>query len=132
MAGIDKTYIDGKDYPRYRNWWIANYQKMIYCFGEPVWLYPFAVFDDDVEICPAFLRVNIDDLGYCQGRYDFPVWNTSEREDKWLVKNCDIPSFRERMLSVYPHNWSGFKGQKWIPKPKTKQKMKRRQLIIKY
>lgn len=24
MAGIDKTYIDGKDYKHYRTWWIGN------------------------------------------------------------------------------------------------------------
>ena len=28
MAGIDKTYIDGKDYSIYRQWWIDNYDKM--------------------------------------------------------------------------------------------------------
>lgn len=28
MASIDKTYIDGKEYPLYRSWWIENYEKM--------------------------------------------------------------------------------------------------------
>ena len=29
MAAIDKTYIDGKEYPIYRQWWIDNYDKMV-------------------------------------------------------------------------------------------------------
>ena len=28
MASIDKLYIDGKEYPLYRQWWIDNYEKM--------------------------------------------------------------------------------------------------------
>ena len=27
MAGVDKTYIDGKEYPLYRKWRIDNYDK---------------------------------------------------------------------------------------------------------
>jgi hypothetical protein len=124
MAGIDKTYIDGKEYPIYRNWWIENYEKMVKQFGEAIWLYPFSIFDCDLdfEITPEFLKNNTADLDYCKNRYDFPIWNTSESEDKWLVKNCEIQSFRNRMLECYNHKWKGFKGQNWIPKPRKKEK----------
>jgi len=43
-------------------------------------------------------------------------------EEKNKIKNCSFPSFRERMLEVYPSNWKGFKGQKWVPKKKEKPK----------
>lgn len=123
MAGIDKTYIEGKEYSVYRNWWISNYDKMVKELGEAIWLHPFSVFDEwDKEITPDYLRNNTEDLEYFKNSYDIAVWNTSERIDKWLVKNCDIQSFRDRMIEVYPYNWEGFKGQKWIPKPKKKQK----------
>ena len=126
MAGIDKTYIDGKDYINYRNWWIENYCKMTKELNSAIWLYPFAIFEDyDTIITPEYLQNNTKDIEYCKHRYDFPVWNTSESIDKWLLKHCEIQSFRDRMLEVYSFNWSGFKGQKWIPKPKTKQKYKR-------
>ena len=128
MAGIDKTYIDGKDYPLYRQWWIDNYDKMIKELGDPIWLYPFNYFaplsykDDFPEITPEFLKDNTGDLDYYKNSHDFPIWNTSESKDKWLIKNCNIQSFRNRMLEVYPHNWKGFKGQNWIPKPRRKPK----------
>lgn len=124
MAEIDKTYIDGKDYPLYRQWWIDNYDKMIRELGDYIQLYTFSYFypnDPDI-FTPEFLRKNAGDLEYYKSRYDFPIWNTSETTDKWLIKNCDIPSYRERMLEVYPRNWKGFKGQKWIPKPNSKPK----------
>ncbi|MFA5300182.1 MAG: hypothetical protein WC389_18500 [Lutibacter sp.] len=123
MAGIDKTYIDGKEYPLYRQWWIDNYDKMIKEFGDYIWLYTFTFFDVwPEEVTPEFLKENTGDIEYFKNKYDFPIWNTSEKKDKWLVKNCDIQSFRERMLEVYPYNWKGFKGQKWIPKPNKKVK----------
>lgn len=50
-------------------------------------------------------------------KYGHLIW-----ENKWLIKNCNIQSFRNRILEVYPKNWSGFKGQKWIPKTKEKPK----------
>jgi len=120
MAGIDKTYIDGKDYLNYRQWWIDNYDKMIKERGEAIWLYTFCMYDEDVT--PELLKTRDDDIKEYEGRYDFPVWNTTESWDKWLVKNCDIPSYRQRMLDVYDVNWSGFKGQEWVPKKKKKQK----------
>ena len=69
--------------------------------------------------------MQFDDLEEYKDRYDFAIWNTSERIDKWLVKNCNILSFRNRMLEVYSPKWTGFKGQDWVPKPKIKQKYKR-------
>ena len=115
MAGIDKTYIDGKEYPIYREWWISNYNKMKKELGNPIWLYTFSIFDDwDIEITPEYLQSNEKDLEYYKNRYDFPIWNTSEKEDKWLIKNCNIQSFKDRMIEVYPYNWSGFKKQKGI------------------
>ena len=120
MAGIDKTYIDGKDYPLYRQWWIDNYHKMVKELGNPIWLYTFSIFDNDPT--PEFLLNTTIDLDEYKNRYDFAIWNTSERIDKWLVKNCEIKSFRNRMLEVYSYKWGGFKGQKWVPKPKNKLK----------
>ena len=124
MACIDKTYIDGKDYPLYRKWWIDNYDKMIKELGQPIYLYTFNTFypNEPDDVTPQFLLENTQDLKELKNSYDFPIWNTSEKVDKWLIKNCEIQSFRERMLAVYPRNWVGFKGQKWIPKPKTKLK----------
>lgn len=131
MAGIDKTYIDGKDYPLYRQWWIDNYGKMKRELGEPIWLYTFQVFyydhkgrylDGDIEITPEVLANDTRDIDEYKNRYDFPIWNTSESVDKWLVKNCEIKSFRNRMLYVYPQNWVGFKGQTWVPKKNFKPK----------
>ena len=121
MAGIDKTYIDGKDYTIYRNWWIENYSKMVKELGRPICLYTFCIFDEN-EITPEFLKENTQDIEETKNSYDFPIWNTSETVDKWLIRNCEIKSFRDRMLDVYPSNWKGFKGQKWVPKPRKKQK----------
>lgn len=127
MAGIDKTYIDGKEYPLYRQWWIDNYDKMQKELGTYIYLYPFGAFypNEPDEITPEFLLNNDIDLREYKTRYDFPIWNTSEAVDKWLIKNCDIQSFRNRMLEVYPHKWAGFKNQKWIPKPKIKPKCRK-------
>ena len=123
MAGIDKTYIDGKEYQIYRQWWIDNYEKMTKELGEAIWLYTFSIFDEwDIDITPEYLKNNKQDIVHYGTVSDFPIWNTSEKVDKWLIKNCDIASFRERMLDVYGHKWKGFKGQKWIPKPKKIQK----------
>ena len=125
MACIDKTYIDGKEYPLYRQWWIDNYEKMEKELGGVIWLYPFNIFYDgytDHNITPEFLNSHIEDLEECKGLYNFPIWNTSERKDIWLVKNCPIQSFRDRMLEVYGENWKGFKGQKWVPKKNNKPK----------
>lgn len=127
MASIDKTYIDGKEYHLYRQWWIDNYDKMIKELGSYIWLYTFSYFypNEPEEFTPEFLKENTEDLSHYENFYDFAIWNTSEKEDKWLIKNCDLESFRERMLGVYPSNWSGFKGQKWVPKPRKKQKYRR-------
>lgn len=131
MAGIDKTYIDGKDYPLYRQWWIDNYDKMVEELGEPIWLYTFSFFDplsykeESPEITPGYLKENTQDIQAFRYSYDFPIWNTSESTDKWLIKNCNIQSFRNRMLEVYPINWKGFKGQTWVPKKNKKLKYKR-------
>lgn len=125
MAAIDKTCIDGKDYQLYRQWWIDNYDKMIKELGNYIWLYPFSFFDEE-DITPEFLKENRGDLEYYKNAFDFAIWDTSETTDKWLVKNCNIQSFRNRMIEVYPHNWIGFKGCKWIPKPKDKPITKRR------
>ena len=123
MAGIDKTYINGNEYPLYRKWWINNYDKMVKELGRPIYLLPFAVFDNEPEIMnPKFLLNNKQDLTEFIPKNDFAIWNTSEKIDKWLIKNCNIESFRDRMLKVYSHDWDGFKGCKWIPKPKIKQK----------
>lgn len=121
MAGIDKTYIDFKDYRHYRRWWIENYSKMVKEMGGPIYLYPFMVFDVD-EITPEFLLENKRDLEEYKNINDFPVWNTSERWDRWLVKNCPIKSYRERMLDVYDPKWNGFKGLSWVPKKNKKQR----------
>jgi hypothetical protein len=119
MATIDKTYIDGKEYSLYRQWWIDNYNKMVKELEAPIWLYTFDVFyniDLEFEIDPNFLSFHTKDIEEYKNRYDFPIWNTSEKQDKWLLKNCNIQSFRNRMLQVYPENWKGFKGCKWIAK----------------
>ena len=123
MAGIDKTYIDGKEYAIYRQWWIDNYDKMIKELGNAIWLYTFSIFDEwNIDVTPEYLKDNDKDLKHYKNMFDFPIWNTSEKVDKWLIKNCNIVSFRKRMLDVYDHKWDGFKGQKWIPKHKKKQK----------
>lgn len=133
MAGIDKTYIDGRDYPLYRQWYIDNYDKMIKELGGVIWMYPFGYFDErDIEITPAYLKKHTGDIEYYKNAYDFAIWNTSETTDKWLVKNCDIQSFRDRMLDVYPFNWSGFKGQKWVPEKNNKPKYKEMEEQISY
>ena len=124
MAAIDKTYIDGKEYPLYRKWWIDNFDKMKKELGNYIYLYTFNYFypNEPDEFTPEFLLNNTGDLEYFKNSYNFPIWNTSEKVDKWLIKNCNIQSFRERMIEVYDHKWEGFKGQKFIPKPKLKPK----------
>ena len=123
MAGIDKTYIDGKDYKFYRQWWIDNYDKMIKELGDPIYLYPFGYCYDEIDdITPEFLKNNTDDLKQLENSYDFTIWNTSEYIDLWLINNCNIQSFRDRMLEVYDLNWKGFKGQSWVQKPNNKHK----------
>ena len=127
MAGIDKTYINGKDYILYRNWWIDHYDKMMKERQEYIWLYPFGwCFDNPPDdFYPEYLKEHTQDIEYCKNIWEFPIWNTTESQDKWLVKNCDIPSFRKRMQEVYRHNWVGFKGCKWLEKPKQKLKCKK-------
>ena len=124
MAGIDKTYIDSKDYSEYRQWWIDNYYKMLKELQSVIWLYTFSIFDAS-DITPEYLKTNKQDLEAYKNSYDFAIWNTSETTDIWLIKNCSIPSFRDRMLQVYSHNWKGFKGQDWIPKPNKQGKKNR-------
>ena len=127
MAGIDRTYIDWKDYPLYRQWWIDNYEKMKKELGNYIWLYTFSAFypNEPKEFTPEFLLNNTQDLKEYKNVNDFPIWNTSEKVDKWLIKNCEIQSFRDRMLEVYSHKWVDFKGQKWIPKPKLKPRCRK-------
>jgi hypothetical protein len=131
MASIDKTYIDGKEYPIYRQWWIDNYDKMVKELGEAIWLYTFSIFEfdykgryveEEVVVTPEFLKNNTKDIDHYVKFYDFAIWNTSEKEDRWLVKNCPIESFRIKMIEVYPRGWSGFKGQSWVPKKNNKPK----------
>lgn len=124
MAAIDKTYIDGKEYPLYRQWWIDNYDKMVKELGEPIWLYTFSSFYEecDFDITPEFLKEHTKDLEDYKNAYDFAIWNTSDKQDMWLVKNCPFESFRNRMLAVHNHGWKGFKGQKWVPKKNNKPK----------
>lgn len=124
MAGIDKTYIDGREYKFYRNWWIENYEKMVKQFGYAIYLYPFCQFypNEPEEMTPEFLTNNNLDLKDCEGRDTFAVWNTTEKQDMWLVENCNIHSFRERMLECYSPKWKEFKGKSWAQrnkKPKT-------------
>ena len=106
--------------------------------GSAIWLYPFAIFEYDrngriieagIEITPEFLLNDMRDIEEFKNCYDFPIWNTSERVDKWLVKNCEIRSFRNRMIEVYPLNWSGFKGQKWALTLETKPKYNNKKTI---
>lgn len=122
MAGIDKLYIDGKEYPLYRQWWIDNYDKMIKELGEAIWLYPFDLYDYPSDVTPEYLKCHEDDIKEMRGIYNYPIWNTSERVDLWLIDNCPFESFRNRMLEVYSSKWKGFKGQKWVPKKKEKPK----------
>jgi hypothetical protein len=127
MAGIDKTYIYGNEYAEYRKWWIENYDKMVREMGNAVWMYPFDQFGFDVvRPTPEFLNNNHEDIRWANGRPDIAVWNTSESWDKWLIRNCPIKSYRDRMLEVYPDNWDGFRKLKWVPKKEKKQKFKRR------
>lgn len=114
MAGIDKTYIDGRDYKLYRQWWIDNYDKMMKELPNgAIYLYPFSIFRVD-EVTPDYLAENSKDLDYWSTMYDFAIWNTTEGQDKWLIKNCNITSFIKRMVECYPPNWSGFKGKTLI------------------
>ena len=55
MAGIDKTYIDGKDYKHYRTWWIDNYYKMKRELGYAVW---FTKKDKPLTARQTFERLN--------------------------------------------------------------------------
>ena len=89
----------------------------VYTFG-----YFYSEFDD---ITPADLNRDTSDIEHYKNMYDFPIWNTSESDDRWLVKNCNIQSFRDQMLEVYPHNWSGFKKQTWVPTKNNKPKYRR-------
>jgi hypothetical protein len=102
MASIDKTYINGDEYPLYRNWWIANYDKMKIELRAVVYLYPFNAFDTEQEITPEFLKDNTEDIEYYQGLNDVPIWNTSTKVDKWLINHCKIQSYQDRIKSVYP------------------------------
>lgn len=121
MAGIDKTYISGNEYPAYRQWWIDNYDKMVKELGFAIYLFPFQSFEEDPDnITPDFLLLNTKDIRSYKNTGEFAIWNTTESTDKWLIKNCPFDSFRKTMLSVYPRNWKGFKGQDWITRPNRK------------
>lgn len=129
MASIGKTYIFGNEYPLYREWWIQNHEKMKKEMGEAIYLYPFGYFfKTGFEITPEYLLENQNDLVGTKNLVEISIWNTSERWDKWLVKNCEIRSFRDRMLYVYGHKWSGFKGCKWVLKKDVKQTFKNKKV----
>ncbi len=127
MPYIEKTYIEGCDYPLYRKWWIENYEKMQKEIDHVIYLRTFDIFrgKDWDDITPEFLLNNTKDLDYYSNVGEFAIWNTTVGEDKWLIKNCPIESFRETMLSVHSPKWDGFKGQKWIPKPNFKPKCRK-------
>ena len=113
MAGIDKTYINGNEYIKYRNWYIENYDKMIKEMGDAIWFYPFGYIEkwyDIEDITPQFLSENMDDVKLASSMKDFPIWNTSEKWDKWLLINCPIKSFQDRMKEVYSSDWVGFEN----------------------
>lgn len=106
MAGIDKTYINGEDYPQYRQWWIDNYEKMNNELGYYIWLYTFSAFyPNEPEIMtPEYLINNELDLREYENETNFTIWNTSIEEDKWLIQNCKIQSYIDRMNIVYSDN----------------------------
>ena len=111
MAAIDKTYITQEEYSDYRSWWIANYDKMIKELGYPITLYPFQMFEDVTKITPKYLKKNKEDFDYFffeDKNICVPVLNTSEEEDKWLIKNCKIQSYQDRLREVYDEDWEGF------------------------
>jgi len=105
VAGIDKTYVPGKEYKIYREWWIANYDKMMEELGRCIWLYPFALLELDAEVepTPRILATNKKDLEWveAEGEADVAIWSTSYEADLWLIKNCPIASYQERMVFVY-------------------------------
>lgn len=108
MAGIDKTYINGSEYLTYRNWWIDNYDKMIEEFGYAIYLYTFCVIKTYLYITPEILKNTNDDLDIFKRKKKFPIWNTTEKEDLWLIKNCKIESYQKTLIENYPKNWRGF------------------------
>ena len=126
MAAIDKLYIQSKEYLRYREWWIDNYSLMIKELGHPIFMYPFSAlvgYDlNPYDITPSYLKNHSEDIESTKLRNDTTLWNTSRTEDLWLVKHCNIQSFRDRLLQSYPRNWKGFRNQKWIPKKNKKLK----------
>lgn len=118
MDSIYKTYINGNEYELYRNWWIDNYEKMKKEIGEviyllPLHIIPFTVTSENIKNIKS-------DVIYYQERYNFPIWETTEKQDLWLIKNCNIDSYRKRLLEVYPKTWKGFKGCTWVTKNNTK------------
>lgn len=112
MASIDKTYIDSEEYPLYRQWWIDNYDKMMEEMGCAVYLMPFVLFKNEPDdMTPEFLNTYHRDLLEVADKDEndeIVIWNTSERWDLWLVKNCPIESYQERLREVYESDWEGF------------------------
>ncbi len=122
---MSKTYISGRDYKIYRQWWIDNYDKMIRELGDDIWLYTFGIFPSGVDVTPKYLSDNKEDIKYFNNAVQVTLWNTTPAQELWLAKNCNIQSFRDHLYEEYDHKWKGFKGQKWVAKCKTKQKYKR-------
>lgn len=120
MTATNKTYINSNEYELYRHWWVDNYNKMIKELNEPIYLYTFWLFGFNNKVTPEVLKKNKSDVIYYENRYKFPIWDTSEKQDLWLVKNCDIASYRKRLLEIYPKTWKGFKGCTWVIKNNTK------------
>lgn len=107
MASIDKTYVNQQEYKLIRQFWIDTYEEQVLIFKEPLWLYPFSVWENNDNITPDFLKEHEEDITYDTSD-DFPVWNTSSFIDIWLYHRCKIPVVQNRIKECYSEGWIGF------------------------
>ncbi len=80
------SYMSYIEYKKVREWWIDNYDKMMKELKNYIWLFPFWVYDED-KINSTFLKRYEKDIDAIKGIKKIPIWNVSEKEYNWLIKN---------------------------------------------
>lgn len=119
MASIDKTYVNKEQYLRARQFWIDTSEQQTRQLGFRQYLYPFYVFDDEINFNDDKSRDTLSHLTSelldtqkdipADSDEEFVLWNTGTEFDIWLAKYCDLDFIQTRLHEQYDDNWIGFK-----------------------
>ncbi len=105
MAAADKTYINKAQYAIVKAWWLKTRKKQKRELGAEIWMYPFdsltrETYDNGYDnppvvhysYDPADSDLDIENMGD-----DSPVWNTSTKQNLWIIKNCPLDFIQEQI-----------------------------------